>query len=143
MKITTLVVKAVLVCGIFTGNAAHATELLLPAANAMSVGLYGDFNVYSLDLLRQCAAAADPRCLPSSPFPVQSAPGKIKDDATVLQSAKGQSNFPSPFAVGDAVDDHFDTPTGVQPAYSMTGADSATGSSPATRSTAGISAFHC
>lgn len=56
--------------------AAHATNLLLPPANELTVGVYGDFSVYSLDLLQKCAAAGDARCLPSGPYPVQSSPAK-------------------------------------------------------------------
>lgn len=36
-------------------GAAQATTLTLPSANSLTVGLYGDFAVYSLDLLKQCA----------------------------------------------------------------------------------------
>ena len=98
----------------------QATVLDLPAANPMSVGLYNSFNVYSMDLLEQCAAAGDARCLPASGLPVQSSPGNISDQAVVLQSANGQSNFPSPFAPGAPADDRFLTPTGNQsPTYAM------------------------
>ena len=45
-------------------GAASATSL--PSANEMSTTTYGDFNAYSLDLLAQCQAAGDPRCIPSS-----------------------------------------------------------------------------
>jgi hypothetical protein len=106
----------------FVGGAASATTLTLPTANPMSVGQYNSFNIYSLDLLKQCAAANDPRCLPSGPLPVSSSPGQISDDAIVLTSANGMSNFPSPFAAGSKVDNVFLTPTGNQSStYTMSG----------------------
>lgn len=104
------------------GGAASATTLTLPTANPMSAGQYNSFNVYSLDLLEKCAAANDARCLPSGPLPVSSSPGRIADDAIVLTSANGMSNFPSPFAPGSKVDDRFLTPTGNQASsYTMAG----------------------
>ena len=105
----TFIAGALLACGV-----SQATVLDLPAANAMSVGVYNSFNVYSMDLLEKCAAAGDARCLPASGLPVQSAPGIIADQAVVLQSADGQSNFESPFASGSPADDRFLTPTGNQ-----------------------------
>lgn len=101
-------------CLALLAGVSQATQLTLPAANAMSVGAYNNFNVYSLELLQKCAAAGDPRCLPSGPLPVQSGPGQIKDDAIVLASANGLSNFTSPFANGSAVNEVFLTPTGNQ-----------------------------
>lgn len=100
-------------CFILAGSA-QATTLTLPASNEMSTGTYNAFNVYSLDLLRQCAAAGDPRCLPTSGLPVGSAPGQIADQAVVLSGAAGNQldNMPSPFPNGSAVDNPFLTPSG-------------------------------
>lgn len=114
MKILKFLSKAMAAGALLSAGMASATVLDLPASNVMSTGQYNDFNVYSLDLLRQCAAAGDPRCLPSSGLPVASSPGQIDDQAVVLQSANGQSNFPSPFAAGSPADNRFLTPTGNQ-----------------------------
>lgn len=92
---------------------AHATLLALPTSNPMSTGTYNSFEVYSLDLLQQCATALDPRCLPAGPFPVKSSPGQIADQAVVLTSSNGYGgNITSPFPTGTAVDNAFMTPTG-------------------------------
>ncbi len=123
MKISTLVAKALFLGCCAAGGAAQATALTLPEANVMSVSLYNDFNVYSLDLLKQCSVS-DARCQPSIGVPVASSPGAIADDAIVLQSANGHSNFESPFASGSLVDDRFLTPTGNQ-GNSYTMSDSA------------------
>ncbi|MFP5394284.1 MAG: hypothetical protein ACLGI6_22550, partial [Gammaproteobacteria bacterium] len=93
---------------------AKATELTLPTANIMSATQYNQFSVYLLDLVRQCAMAGDARCLPSSGLPVASSPGQIADQAIILTSANGMSNFPSPFVPGAPVDNVFLTPTGNQ-----------------------------
>lgn len=98
-------------------GAAQGTVLQLPYANEMSVGLYNSFNVYSLDLLEQCATAGDTRCLPSGPFPVQSSPGQIADQAIILTNNNGSDNFP-PFTSGAAVDNPFYTAS-VVGSYSM------------------------
>lgn len=120
MNIRHLIEKSFSAAAMLACTTASATVLDLPDANAMSVGVYNSFNVYSLDLLEQCAAAGDARCLPAGPLPVQSSPGNIADQAIVLQSANGHSNFPSPFAAGSQVDDRFLTPTGNQSAtYQM------------------------
>lgn len=79
-------------------GAANSTVLALPGSNGMSTGTYNSFEVYSLELLEKCAAAGDPRCLPAGPFDVQSSPGQISDQAIILTSANGMSNFTSPFA---------------------------------------------
>lgn len=114
MKIMQLVSKALVAGAFLASGVASATVLSLPGSNEMSTGEYNDFTVYSLDLLEKCAAAGDVRCLPSSGLPVQSSPGNIADQAVVLQTADGQSNFPSPFAPGASADDRFLTPTGNQ-----------------------------
>ncbi len=121
MKFINIVTKAVAASALLLGSVANATVLNLPDANEMSVGLYNNFNVYSLDLLKKCAA--DIRCQPQSGIPVASSPGQISDQAIVLQSANGFSNFPTPFAAGTPADDRFLTPTGNQStSYFMGGA---------------------
>lgn len=118
MKISNWLKPAVLSVGIaFSATSAQATVLALPTSNAMSTGTYNSFEVYSLDLLEQCAAAGDSRCLPSGPFPVQSSPGVagIADQPVVLTSSSGYGgNITSPFAAGTSVDNAFMTPTGNQ-----------------------------
>ena len=110
MNILRLVSKAMAASALLAAGVASATELTLPSQNEMSVGVYNDFNVYSLDLLNKCAA--DPRCQPQSGLPVQSSPGIISEQALVLQSANGQDNFP-PFNPGDNIDQPYLSPTGV------------------------------
>ncbi|MES2048956.1 MAG: PEP-CTERM sorting domain-containing protein [Pseudomonadota bacterium] len=106
-------------CTVLIGGVANATSLTLPEANALSAGTYNNFSVYSLNLLKQCSDALDPRCLPTSGLTaqggVQSGPGQIADQAVVLAHDGGASNFISPFATGSAVDDVFQTPTGNGP----------------------------
>lgn len=119
MKIHQLVKKAFVAGAFLASGAAQATIVTLPATNEMSVGLYNNFNVYSLNLLEKCAAAMDSRCLPATGIPVASANGQIADQAVVLQKAGGQDNTP-PFTASDWVDDPFTTPTGGQAtSYSM------------------------
>jgi hypothetical protein len=103
---------------------AQATTLTLPTANEMSAGTYNGFTVYSLDILQQCAAAGDPRCLPTSGLPVQSSPGQISDQAVVLAGSSGNNleNMPNPFPNGSAVDDPFVTPSGNGATFSITDA---------------------
>jgi hypothetical protein len=93
---------------------ANATTLTLPTPNSYEGQQFNGFNIYSLDLLSKCSA--DPRCQPQAGLPVASSPGQIADQAIVLTSANGMSNFTSPFATGTAVDDVILTPTGNQSA---------------------------
>jgi len=120
-------IKALIASTFLASSVASATELTLPAANELSTGApYNSFLVYSLDLLEKCAA--DLRCQPQAGLPVQSSPGQIRDQAVVLTSANGLSNFPDPFPVGSSVDNRFLTPTGNQSAtYTMAGADAGGG----------------
>jgi hypothetical protein len=108
--------------------AANATELLLPPANEITVGTYGDFSVFSLDLNETCAAALDPRCLPSGPYPVQSSPGQINTQLIIYRNSDGTQvdNYTSPTGpfVGQLpadvkVDDPFDAPTGIVDTFNM------------------------
>lgn len=127
MKLTKPAIKALIASAFLVSSFASATVLTLPAANELSTGTpYNSFNVYSLDLLAKCAS--DPRCQPQAGLPVKSGPGQIADQAIVLTSANGMSNFPDPFPVGSAVDNRFLTPTGMQGStYTMTGADAGGG----------------
>ena len=113
MKLIKLVSKALVAGTMLASGIASATELTLPGANEMSVGVYNDFNVYSLDLLEKCAA--DPRCQPQDGLPVQSSPGQagLASQAVIVQATGGQDNFP-PFSAGDAIDDPFESPDGNQ-----------------------------
>lgn len=108
--------------------ATNATTLLLPPANEITVGTFGDFSVYSLDLLEKCAAAGDPRCLPSGPYPVQSSPGQITPQLIIYRNSSGTqtNNYSSPTGpfVGSTpevtkVDDPFDAPTGIVDTFDM------------------------
>ena len=126
MKMQQAFLKSALFGAMLASGAASATTLLLPGPNEMSTGLYHDFEIYSLDLLEQCAAAGDLRCLPSGPFPVQSSPGQISDQAVVLTGSDGtqMNNVTSPFATGSAVDNPFLTPSGNQSnTFEMTSAN--------------------
>ena len=129
---------AAMACALSFG--AQATTLLLPPSNPLTVGVYGDFSVYSLDLLATCAAAGDPRCLPSGPYPVQSGPGQIQNQLIIYANSTGNAgnNYDpgsGPFAPGTAgtvkVDNPFaaptvaattfDTTTAVEPATTWAG----------------------
>ncbi|MES2260153.1 MAG: PEP-CTERM sorting domain-containing protein [Pseudomonadota bacterium] len=114
MQICLSIRKMIALCALLSGSLSHATVLTLPTANNISAHIYNGFTTYALGVLAQCSAALDPHCLPSGPFPVQSSPGQIADQAIILTSANGASNFTSPFAVGSPVDNVFLTPTGNQ-----------------------------
>lgn len=114
MKLITTVKQLLITGALLACSSTQATVLTLPGSNEMSTGTYNDFQVYSLDLLKSCSEAGDPRCLPSVGLPVASSPGSISDQAVVLQTADGQTNFPSPFPIGSSSDDRFLTPTGQQ-----------------------------
>ncbi|MES2019078.1 MAG: PEP-CTERM sorting domain-containing protein [Pseudomonadota bacterium] len=111
MNILKFVSKTMIASALLATGIAGATELTLPGANEMSVGVYNSFNVYSLDLLNSCKL--DPRCQPQDGLPVSSSPGNIDDQALVLQSADGHTNIP-PFLITDAVDAPYLSPTGNQ-----------------------------
>lgn len=108
--------------------AANAQNLLLPPENEITVGTFGDFSVFSLDLNEKCADALDPRCLPSGPYPVQSGPGQIDEQLIIYRNSNGvqTNNYNSPtgpFAGLDPadvkVDDPFDAPTGTVDTFNM------------------------
>jgi hypothetical protein len=114
MKMSKLVQSALVAAALCATGSLRADPLDLPASNEMSTGTYNSFLVYSLDLLKSCSAALDPRCLPSNGLPVHSGPGQIADQAVVLQTADGQTNFPDPFPDGAPADERMLTPTGNQ-----------------------------
>lgn len=104
------------------GTSAHATLLTLPSPNEMSTGLYGDFLVYSLDLLKQCSVS-DTRCQTFSAdggTRVQSGEGQVAPEIMILTGTTGNltSNYDGtgPFTnktiAEMQVDNPFLTPTG-------------------------------
>ena len=105
------------------GTSAQATLLTLPSPNPMSTGKYGDFLVYSLDLLEQCTVS-DNRCQPFSAdggTRVRSGEGQVDSEIMILTGTAGgqsSSNYQAtsgPFTGNIAtvkVDDPFLTPTG-------------------------------
>lgn len=98
-------------------GAVPAHAVVLPSSNVMSTVQYGDFAVYSLDLLQQCVGALDSRCLPGGPFPVESNAGFTKTQLTVLTGEAGKpqtSNQPEPLAKGAPADNAFASPSGQQ-----------------------------
>lgn len=105
---------------LFFSGAAQATALLLPPANAMTVGTYGDFSVYSLELNAKCAAAGDPRCLPSGAYPVQSSPGQIADQLLIMQGGSTGNNYNGPLGPIPVGDNAFVPPQGTTGTYNFT-----------------------
>jgi hypothetical protein len=96
---------------------APAQAVLLPTSNVMSTVQYGDFSVYSLDLLKQCAGANDSRCLPGGPFPIESNGGFTKTQLTVFTGENGKpqaTNQPEPLPNGADGDNAFVSPSGQQ-----------------------------
>ena len=110
------VLKAALigVSVVLSAGLAQATVLQLAPINSFTTTTYNGFRIQSLNLNDQCSAALDPRCLPSGPYPVQSSPGQIFDQAIVLSGVNGNpvKNMPSPFPNGSSVDNPFETPNG-------------------------------
>jgi hypothetical protein len=99
MSLKSLVLAGCMSLAVLAGVQVRATTLLLPQPNVMSAGTYGDFLVYSLDLLQQCNDAGDPRCriqptnLGSGPYPVQSGPGQIADQLLIMQGGSSGDNY--------------------------------------------------
>jgi hypothetical protein len=90
-----------LIATVIAVAAAQASALVLPTANAMSAGQYGDFLVYSLDLLSKCQL--DPRCTPyqgdtQDGLNVQSSPGQISDNVIIYAASDGTqlNNYATP-----------------------------------------------
>ena len=111
-------------------GAASATSL--PAANVMSTTTYGDFNAYSLDLLAQCQAAGDPRCIPSS-VPIASNAGFTKTQLVILTGESGNpqtTNQPEPLPNGSPADNAFASPSGAQSSTFLMGVGAAVEPSP-------------
>ena len=103
-------------------GAASATSL--PSANEMSTTTYGDFNAYSLDLLAQCQAAGDPRCIPSS-VPIASNGGFTATQLVVFTGENGNpqtTNQPVPLPNGSPADNAFASPSGQQSSTFLMGA---------------------
>lgn len=65
---------------------ANAGEL--PPPNELSAFYYGDFLVYSLELLDKCSADGDARCLPYDAN-VSGAPGQINNEVVILSGSNG------------------------------------------------------
>ena len=84
------------------GISTAASAVYLPSSNVMSTAQYGDFSVYSLDLLVQCAAANDSRCLPSGPLPIASNAGWTSGQLQIMTGENGQdatTNTPNPIPI--------------------------------------------
>lgn len=112
-----------------------ATVLVLPPANEMTVGIYGDFSVYSLELNAKCAAAGDPRCLPSGSYPVQSSPGQIADQLLIMQGGSTGNNYNGPLGPTPVGDNAFAPPQGVTGTYNFSSVDEPDSTSAAKTST--------
>lgn len=96
-------------------------SIILPPVNPMTTGpAFNDFYVYPLELIAQCAAAGDPRCLPSSGLPVASSTGAVDPQVVIYQQQGGNDNYAIPGATGapfhnqltDMVDNPFRAPSG-------------------------------
>ena len=94
-----------------------ASAVLLPGSNEMTTIQYGDFSVYSIDLLAQCAAAGDTRCLPGGPYPIAANAGFTKTQLTIFTGENGAphlTNAPEPLPNGTPADNAYKSPTGAQ-----------------------------
>ena len=118
------ILKASVVAAALALGVGQASAIVLPGVNQMSVGQYGDFYVYSLDLLKSCSAALDSRCLPyvgdtAGGKEVASSAGKVESNILIYADASGNqlNNYPTPFSGDDLlsvvkVDNNFQPPTG-------------------------------
>jgi hypothetical protein len=106
------------------GASAQASTVVLPTANSLSAGTYGDFTVYSLDLLAQCEPL-DARCRPYSGDKGGGSPQlnvssqQLDSQMIIYRNENGSptSNYVAgPLAGGTqataGVDNPFDAPTG-------------------------------
>lgn len=109
------------------------TTLSLPGINELTATLYGDFYIYSTDLLSQCSkggADPDPRCSPSSfddsKYTMQSSPGQISGALLIYQGGSTADNyntdgpltqFTGPGGTGTVGDNAFAPPSGVTSTY--------------------------
>ncbi|PLW80949.1 hypothetical protein CWI75_18145 [Kineobactrum sediminis] len=94
----------------------QAAAVILPPSNEMTTIQYGDFVAYSLDLIEQCAAAGDPRCLPSS-GEIPANAGFTKTQLTILTGENGDpqtTNQPEPLPDDTPADNAFASPSGNQ-----------------------------
>jgi hypothetical protein len=110
------IAKSLALGAILAAMSGTASAVWLPAANEMSTITYGDFDVYSLDLLQQCAIS-DPRCQPSGPLPIEANSGFTKDQLVILSPENGNpqtTNYPSPINVQYVADNVFNSPAGNQ-----------------------------
>lgn len=76
---------------------------VLPGPNEMSTLDYGDFTVYSLELLDKCSVAGDIRCLPYQP--ISASPGQTSTELKIIVGEPGQRDNSG--AVGSLGDDAF------------------------------------
>lgn len=115
MKKLSIATKSVVVGSVLAALSGTASAVWLPASNALSTTQYGDFSIYSLDLLQACAA--DPRCQPSGPLPIAANAGWTKDQLVIMSGENGgphTTNFPSPINTQYVADDVFSSPSGEQ-----------------------------
>lgn len=92
-----------------------ASAVALPVSNVMSTTIYNDFAVYSLDLLKKCAAAGDSNCIPSGPLPVAANAGFTKNQLQVFTGENGgdqTTNTPNPLVASNVADNPFASPSG-------------------------------
>lgn len=108
------------------GVSSYASAVLLPGSNVMTTAQYGDFEVYSLDLLQQCAAANDSRCIPSGPYPVEANGGFTKTQLVIMTGENGNpqtTNQPEPLPNRSPADNAFASPSGQQSSTFLMGAN--------------------
>lgn len=124
-----MLIKKYLLSALFLGASlltlgTAQAALVLPGPNAMSTGpAHDDFYVYPLELIAQCAAAGDPRCLPASGLPVASSTGAWDPLLLIYQQVGGNDNYhlSGPFTniATDMVDNPFRAPSGIASTFSM------------------------
>jgi MYXO-CTERM domain-containing protein len=115
MKHNLSITRYVILATFLTVLSGTASAVWLPSSNALSTTQYGDFSIYSLDLLQQCSA--DPRCQPSGPLPVDANAGWTKDQLVILSGESGNpqiTNYPSPINTLYVADNVFASPSGAQ-----------------------------
>lgn len=109
------VTRYVILATFLTVLSGTASAVWLPSSNPLSTTQYGDFSVYSLDLLQQCSA--DPRCQPSGPLPIEANAGWTRDQLVIFSGENGNpqtTNWPSPINTRYVADDVFASPSGAQ-----------------------------
>lgn len=116
-----LLLQAVFLASCLLPLGAAQASLVLPSPNAMSTGpAHDDFYVYPLELIAQCAAALDPRCLPSAGLPQSSSTGAVDPLLVIYQQKGGNDNYKIPGPSNaplanqtlDMVDNPFRAPSG-------------------------------